>query len=204
VAAGRPWHVIWLPGANNGSKDFLAAGFATAVAKRGLPITLTFVDPALQHVQDRESLRALRGEFVLPARERGEAVWLGGISLGALFALDFAAHHGEDLAGLCLLAPYLGNRMLLAEIRAAGGPAGWDPGALAQSDEERRIWRYIKERGPAAPALRLGFGRGDRFASAHDLLAQALCSTAVTVIDGAHDWQTWSALWERFLDSIVL
>jgi enterochelin esterase-like enzyme len=48
--------------------------------------------------------------------------------------------------------------------------------------------------------LYLGYGREDRFAQGLDLMAQALPPAAVQVIEGGHDWSTWSVLWERFLD----
>jgi enterochelin esterase-like enzyme len=49
--------------------------------------------------------------------------------------------------------------------------------------------------------LYLGYGRDDRFSPAHSLLARALPADAIDVIDGGHDWRTWSKLWENFLDS---
>jgi hypothetical protein len=48
--------------------------------------------------------------------------------------------------------------------------------------------------------LYLGYGRDDRFAQGLDLMTQALPPATVQVIEGGHDWSTWSALWERFLD----
>jgi hypothetical protein len=107
-----------------------------------------------------------------------------------------------------LFAPYLGNRQLIAEIAAAPGLAAWNPGPLAQSDEERRIWRYIRDRrddpGLAARPLYLGYGRQDRFAQGHALMAKALASEMVDVAEGGHDWPTWCTLWERFLTSKFL
>jgi hypothetical protein len=99
-----------------------------------------------------------------------------------------------------LLAPYPGNRLLIGEIVRAGGRAACQPAPLADSDEERRIWRFIQTRGSGPPPVYLGYGRGDRFAQGLDLMAQALPPAAVQVIEGGHDWSTWTALWERFLD----
>jgi pimeloyl-ACP methyl ester carboxylesterase len=193
--------MVWLPGAYHSAQEILDAGFSRSLAVRRLSLDLTLVDLELEHVGDRRPLERLRSEIVLPARAAGASVWLAGISLGGYFALDYAASHPEDLDGLCLLAPYLGNRMLTAEIAGARGVAEWRPGELAETDEERRIWRYIKTRRPESPPLYLGFGREDRFAEAHRLLAQALPADSVAVIDGGHDWGTWSRLWENFLDS---
>jgi hypothetical protein len=198
--APAPTRMAWLPGAYHRAEDFVTAGFADAVRARHRPLDLIFVDPELEHVGDRSLLPRLRSEIVLPARAAGVSVWLGGISLGGLFALDYAASYPDELDGLCLLAPYLGNRMLIGEIAGAPGLPVWEPGELAETDEERRIWRHIKNRAESPP-LYLGFGREDRFAASHELLATALAPKSVDVIAGGHEWSTWFKLWENFLDS---
>jgi pimeloyl-ACP methyl ester carboxylesterase len=138
---------------------------------------------------------------VRPAHEAGcRSIWLGGISLGGLFALDYVATGAGAWDGLCLLAPYLGNRVLIAEIARAPGIAAWQAGPLAESDEERRIWRFIQARGLRQRSVYLGYGREDRFAHGQSLMAQTLPAGAVHVIDGGHDWPTWSLLWQQFLD----
>jgi pimeloyl-ACP methyl ester carboxylesterase len=192
---------VWLPGAFNTAQDFQDAGFSAAVTKRQAAVDLVYVDLELQHLGDRNALRQVRSELVLPARNSGISVWLAGISLGGLLALDYAANYPEDLDGVCLLAPYLGNRMLTSEIAAAPGLTAWIPGELAETDEERRIWRYIKTREDDSRPLYLGFGRADRFAAAQQLLAGALPAHSVDVIEGGHEWRTWTTLWENFLDS---
>jgi alpha-beta hydrolase superfamily lysophospholipase len=191
--------MIWLPGAYDEAKDFEQRGFAHAVKQRRKQLDLQFVDLEMQHLNDRDALERLQCDIVLPARDSGASIWLAGISLGGLAALDYASSHLDEVDGLCLLAPYLGNRMLINEI-ASAGLAAWEPGDLAESDPERRIWRYIKTRVDSRPLL-LGYGKDDRFAAAQDLLAGALPANAVNVIGGGHDWRTWISLWERFLDS---
>jgi pimeloyl-ACP methyl ester carboxylesterase len=193
--------MVWLPGAYHAARDFLAAGFAEAVRVRRIPLDLLFVDMELAHVGDRSALQRLRSDIVLPARAAGVSIWLGGISLGGLFALDYAASHPDELDGLCLLAPYLGNRMLTAEIAQAPGLERWQPGELAETDEERRIWRYIKSRHADSRPLYLGFGQQDRFAATQELLAATLPAGSVNVIAGGHEWSTWVRLWENFLES---
>jgi hypothetical protein len=203
VHPGRlaPTRMVWLPGAFHTPEDFLRAGFDTAVARRGLEIDLQFADLALDHLGDRSAILQLARDIVRPAREAGcGSVWLGGISLGGSFVLDYAATDAGPWDGLCLLAPYPGNRLLIGEIVGAGHLATWQPGPLAESDEERRIWRFIQTHGAGRAPLYLGYGRQDRFAQGLDLMAQALPPSTVEVIEGGHDWSTWSALWERFLD----
>jgi enterochelin esterase-like enzyme len=201
AGAAAPTCMVWLPGAYHGAQDFLTAHFVDAVRARQLDLDLIFVDMELAHVSDRSVLARLRSDIVLPARAAGVALWMGGISLGGLIALDYAASYPDELDELCLLAPYLGNRILTAEILQAPGLRAWQPGELAETDEERRIWRYIKTRRADARPLYLGFGAQDCFSEAHELLAQTLSANAVNVIAGGHDWATWFRLWENFLDS---
>ena len=190
--------MVWLPGAYHGAANFIDAGFTRAVADRRLAIDLEFVDLEMQHLQDRAALRRLRDEILLPARRTGQ-VWLCGISLGGLLALSHARQFGPEIDGVLLLAPYMGNRITLAEIERAG-PQHWRPGVLGAEDEERLAWRYVQTRGPHEPPIHLGYGAQDRFVGAHRLLAEILPSSSVDTIAGGHDWPTWETLWQNFLN----
>lgn len=57
---------------------------------------------------------------------------------------------------------------------------------------------------PAGPPVWLGFGREDRFADAHRLLAQALPAERHFDVPGGHDWPPWRALWSAWLDRRLL
>jgi pimeloyl-ACP methyl ester carboxylesterase len=211
-AARAPTCIVCLPGAYLAAADLSSAGFDSRVRERALPIDLAFVDVDLSYLGDRRPLDRLKHEIVLPARAVGyRSIWMAGISLGGFIALDYAASNPGDLDGLCLLAPYLGCRMLTREIAAASGLAAWPAGPAAESDDERRIWRFIQAQHPLArrtaarpwysPPLYLGYGREDRFSDAHRLMAEALPAGAVDVVPGGHDLRTWTVLWENFLDS---
>jgi pimeloyl-ACP methyl ester carboxylesterase len=200
-----PTRMVCLAGAFQVPEDFVEAGFDAEVRKRGLELDLEFVHLELEHLGDRGALEKLEAEIVAPARAGGcRSIWLAGISLGGFFALDYASTHRAEWDGLCLLAPYLGNRLLIEEIAGAPGVAAWQAGPLAQSDEERRIWRFIQGQPADTRPVYLGYGREDRFARAHDLMAEALPPDAVRVVSGGHDWPTWSSLWIQFLDSSFL
>jgi pimeloyl-ACP methyl ester carboxylesterase len=202
-----PTRVLLLPAAYCMPEDFLREGFARAARERHLPVDLVFVELKLQHLTDRTILRRLRHEIVLPARASGcRSIWLGGISLGGFIAMAYAARFTREVDGLCLLAPYLGNHIVVGEIERARGLDGWTPGHLAEDDDERRIWQFIKEQRDRtsprpAPELHLGFGSEDRFADSHRLLAAALEPDSVDVVPGGHEWPAWRQLWENFLDT---
>ena len=201
-AGGLTARIVLLPGAYHALEQFVGAGFDRALRDRGLAAELIVAAPELAHLNDRAWLTQLRREVIAPARERGAgALWLGGISLGAFMALRFAAEGAEALDGLCLLAPYLGSRIVAAEIAAQGTLANWRAERLGEDDDERRIWRFIQGLGTAAaPRVFLGFGSEDRFADTQRLLASALPADSTHVVPGGHDWPVWRRLWDQFLD----
>lgn len=193
--------IALLPGAHAEPEDFQREGFAEAVHSRRLAIDLEFVAPELQHVLDRAILESLTRDVVAPARASGcRSLWLGGISLGGFIALAYAERRPEDLDGLCLLAPYLGNRIVTGEIARAGGVSRWNPERIEDDDEERRIWRFIRNRGSRRPRMYLGLARHDRFGHGHALFANVLPADAIDVVEGGHDWHAWRQLWALFLE----
>lgn len=198
-------HLILLPGAYQSPEAVLQADFLGAVRRRAIDADLSVVDFEPEFLTDRSGLCALRDEVVSPSRSRGYAgIWLVGISLGGYHALDYLSRYPNEIDGVCLVAPYLGNRMIAGEIARAGGLAAWSPGELAPDDDERRIWRFIKTCAESPLRVYLGFGREDRFAEVQQIMAAALPSSACRIIAGGHDWNTWLALWETFLESGTL
>jgi pimeloyl-ACP methyl ester carboxylesterase len=194
--------VLLLPAAYTAPEDFQREGFVTAIHARSLPLDLVLVELKLTHLSDRTILRRLRHELVLPARALGcQSIWLGGISLGGFVALAYAERYPDEVDGLCLFAPYLGNHIITGEIERANGVHEWTPGELADDDDERRIWRFIKEQRDRPSPLHLGFGSEDRFAASHRMMAAALAPANVDVVPGGHEWPAWRRLWENFLDA---
>jgi alpha-beta hydrolase superfamily lysophospholipase len=205
-ARGR---IVVLPGAYHEPADVLRAGFANAIQARGLAMDLALVDMTLAHVTDRSVLADLHRQVVAPARAAGcERIWIAGISLGGMMALLYAARYPAELDGLCLLAPYLGNRMIVTEISRYASLADWNAGAGGtgrdELAEERVLWRFIAHQSLLDPKWYLGFGREDRFVTAHRLLAKQLPFSAVDEIAGGHDWPVWCQLWDRFLMRLEL
>ena len=196
--------IVVLPGVHQQAGDALRAGFAEVMRARGVRVDLALVDLTLAHVTDRTVLAQLRSQVLAPARAAGcQRIWLAGISVGGLMALLYMARYPAEVDGLCLLSPYLGNRMILTEILSYPSLADWHAGAaLAGRDawsEERDLWGFIALHAPLGPRWYLGFGHDDRFATAHRLLARQLPISAVDEIAGGHDWPVWRQLWDRFL-----
>lgn len=199
-----PVLAIVLPGALQQPEELMEAGFADAVRRRGLPLDLGMVDAGLRHIgeaTDGTALRRIEQDVLRPALLRYREIWLAGISIGGLMSMAFAARYPGRVKGLWLLGPYPGNRMLAAEIIAAGGLARWHAGqdSAPSDDDERRVWHWLAS-GTDLPEIHFGFGADDRFASGQRLMAESLPAGRVRTVAGGHDWQAWRSLWEYFLD----
>lgn len=197
--------VVFLPGRGGHAEDFEKHGFLQVAQEAGLAADLTAVDAHLAYYMDRSLLTRLKEDVIAPAQKRGKhRIWLVGVSMGGLGALLYAERHPEDVAGVFLLAPYLGDETVLKEIRAAGGLRGWTvPEPLDPKDHQRGVWRWLKRRAdgqiPQAFPIYLGYGAQDRFAPANAMLAASLPPERVFIAEGGHDWPVWRSLWVRFL-----
>ncbi len=193
--------VVMLPGAYSEPEEFVAEGFVSVLRQQQVAADVVIVGSRIEHYIEGQVLQRLHDEVIAPARARGvSSVWLLGISLGGLFALAYTARYPGQVTGLLTLAPYLGRRTLLTEIERAGGPAAWATGRQPLPDDllEHEAWAWIA-RGQAAPLLHLGYGRDDRFADAHRLLAAQLPSAHCFNVAGGHDWPVWRTLWQQWL-----
>jgi pimeloyl-ACP methyl ester carboxylesterase len=199
---------VLLPGRHDEPERFAKAGFARAVASRGLPVDLVAVDAHLGYFRTRTVVERLRTDVIAPAQAAGyETIWIVGTSLGGLGGLLYLREHPEDLDGVLALAPYLGEPRLLQEIDRAGGPTRWIPQATTrEGDPGRELWSWLGPWAIGSPAvpLHLGWGIADDFDASNRMLAGLLPHDRVYTAVGGHDWRTWEELWESFLDRTSL
>lgn len=195
--------LVLLPPALASIDDFDAQGFVSAVRQRQLPVDLLLADVTAQHVLDHCVVAAMAAHVLQPARANGyRSIWLAGISMGAFNALHCAAHHAEQLAGLYLMAPYPGTADVVAEIRAAGGATRWCQQPFSAQDE-RTWWQWLGQQSLQAQwptPVYFATGATDRFLKGQRLLADLLPPERVRILPGDHQWPTWKALWEDWLD----
>ncbi|MGB7482015.1 MAG: alpha/beta hydrolase [Burkholderiaceae bacterium] len=199
--------IIFLPGIGDLAEDFEHHGFVNALRRHHSATDAIALDAHFGYYAARSILQRLTDEVITSAHAAGyRELWLAGISMGGFGAACYAARHAESIAGIVLLAPYLGDKTLTQDIQRAGGVRHWHPGHVENSDYARHLWAWIKARAerrpekPDVPKIYLGYGSADRFAPENRLLGETLPDDNVFVVRGGHDWRAWKRLWNLFLE----
>lgn len=188
--------LMMIPGAYFRHGDFAANGIIDALS--GHDIDVIEVPPCPERYLDGDAGIWLHETYVAPSA--GRRIWMLGISLGAMGALMHAAAFPRAVAGIIVLAPFLGTRGLIAEAVAAGGLSRWSPGPIPHGDIERGLLAGLGRALP--PNLYLGCGTEDRYHDASRLLAGDLPRDRVVWQGGGHDWACWRMLWAQLLQTV--
>lgn len=195
--------IVLLPGRGMLLGELSTEGFIDTFRAAGLRADLVRADAHMGYYKDRSVVDRLRADVIDPARAQGyRHIWLAGISLGGLGALLYTDEHPDEIDGLLLIAPYLGEPQTAADVAAQGGVERWRPPAQTDDAIGVRAWtclkRYVGPSAARAP-LYLAFGVDDRLAPTHRVLAPALPPQHVLTVAGGHDWPAWRPLWQRLL-----
>ena len=183
--------LILLPGAYMHARDFVTHGFVSTAARGFADIAA--VETGMQAYLDGSIVRRLHEAISSDAK-----VWLAGVSLGGMGALLYAQAYPDAVAGLLLMAPFIGTRGVVAEVIEAGGFESWQPPAGDGATDEHLLLEWLKS---SRPEIHLAYGEDDRFAASYRLLAGLLPAERVVTGPGGHDWKTWTSLWDRLLHS---
>ena len=195
--------VVLLPGIGDQPEIFRDEGFVAAIRERGIDADLAAVRAHWGYYEKHLVVERLHQDVIDAARRKGyRNVWLVGISLGGWGSLQYVRQHGAEVAGMLLLAPFLGEQKIFEEVQAAGGLDAWRPTLTDPWDEQRLVIAWLRDFKPDETPLKfhLSYGANDRFATPLSWYATRLPPQQVDVIPGGHDWCTWRRLWQRFLD----
>jgi pimeloyl-ACP methyl ester carboxylesterase len=198
ASAQRPLVVV-LPGFGVGMDEMKKRGVPRTIQEAWPEAEVQLADATFAYYRDQNLIPRLHEEIIGPAARAGREIWLVGASLGGMGVLLYEHEHPGELAGIILFAPYLGERRLLEEIRAAGGTRAWNPGPppaeMTSDNYEREIWRMIKawnERPGAVQRVWLACGNEDgKMIGGSRLLAAELPADRYFELQGGHTWNTW-------------
>ena len=216
--------LVFLPGRGTTGQDFVRQNFLSTLDHSdpsgsnslpcgighfpSTPLDAVTVDLTFPYYEQRTATRRLHDDIIAPARAAGyRRIWLVGVSMGGLGAIFYDHDYPGEISGIVAIAPFLGEKNIIAEIEDAGGLDRWQPRVpLADDDFQRRLWLAIRASRYGQPGhlpLVLGYGNGDRFTYGHRLLAANLPPDQVFRTFGFHNWATWHHLWEQILASPV-
>lgn len=194
--------VVLLPGQYDLPPDFEKYRFPEIAAAAGARVDMVAVGANINYYYKRMIVDRLHEDVIGPARQHYDRIWLAGISIGGTGSLLYASQYPEDVDGIVIFAPYLGEGQVIDEVSAAGSLASWQPPkTIAPDDFQRQIWMGLQGflKRPAHAPIYLGWGETDSFARANGLLAKELPKTQVFTAPGGHEWKAWTALWEQFV-----
>ena len=190
----------------DGHECFYQEGFVEAVRMRNLPYDMVAPEAHFGYYQNRTLWKRLKVDVIEPAKARGyENIWLVGVSMGGLGSLLYMKENPEDIDGVLVMGPFLGDpNGIIREIENAGGVHQWEPGDYDEyEDWQRMLWHFLKDYGNTEHRqvpLYLGMGEDDPYFDSQKLLADYLPAEQVLQVDGGHFLSTFKKLWLAFLD----
>ena len=191
--------VIVLPGRGDDLAALKATGIAAAIQESLPDAEVVLVGLTFPYYIEGRSVQRLHEEIVLPARQRGRReIYLAGASMGGMGVLLYEREYPDQLSGLVLMAPYMGDASLIDEIRAAGGLRRWSAGPVpAQVNGDnvgREEWRTAQswlDNPGRARSVWLICGQADQFHPAAQMLAALLPAQNYFAPAGGHAWRVW-------------
>jgi pimeloyl-ACP methyl ester carboxylesterase len=195
--------IVLLPGIADAPETFLNEGFVQAVRERNIDADLVAVRAHWGYYEKHIVVERLHQDVIVPARAKGyRRIWFVGISLGGWGSLQYVRQHANEVEGMLLLAPFLGEKKIFDEVIKAGGLDAWRPDLSDPWDDQRLVIAWLRDFKQRESPLKfhLSYGASDRFAKPLGWYATRLPAAQVAVIPGGHDWRTWLRLWQQFLD----
>jgi len=192
--------VVVLPGRGDDLNGLRKSGIAQAVQSAWPDADVMLTGLALGYYMEGRAVQRLHDEVIAPARRRGYGeIWLVGASLGGMGALMHDSAYPNQVNGMVLLAPYLGDKPVWSQVAAAGGVAAWQPppkpDTVNGDNFQQELWRHLQgwSRQPAAARnVWLAYGKKDSFREFMPLVTPLLPPGHVLLREGGHDWDVWA------------
>lgn len=200
--------IIFLRGIGGSHRRFQREGFVDKVRELGLPFDMVAPNSHFGYYADRTLVVRLKEDVIIPAQQQGyENIWLVGISMGGLGSLLYLREQPEDINGVFLISPFLGDKTFVKSIVAEGGVLDWTPSENDISEDwQAMLWEWIKTEVATGntPPVYFGSGTEDNYVEGQRLLSEVLPADSTMWVEGGHNYPTFMALWEVFLGKYVL
>ncbi len=198
---------VFVRGLGGSHRTFAEEGMVDVTWQRGIDFDMVAPNSHFAYYSERTLIERLRQDVILPAQKNGYTkIWLIGPSMGGLGSLLYIKEYPEDIDGVCLLSPFLGDDAIIDEITTQGGLSSWTPGAYSPEEEwQRMLWHWLQTEVAKGntPPIFLAYGNDDMYLKAQLLLSTILPKDRVTSRNGGHDYATFKALWLSFLDEDI-
>jgi len=194
--------LILLPGIRNDLLRFEKEGFFTDIQQYALNFDVITVDAHIGYYAQKQLITELHETVILPAKASGyRNIILGGISLGGYGSLWYNHEYANEIKGLLLIAPYLGDDDVIASIENSPSVAVWrEQHPFNAGEFEELVWHWIDEDiGFKQNQTLLVIGKKDKYYAAANILARYLPETQYIIGKGKHNWRDWRVLWLSLL-----
>jgi pimeloyl-ACP methyl ester carboxylesterase len=205
---------ILLPGRRDRAADFARHGFIVMAQRRVPDLDCVAVDATIGYYLDGSVADRIQREIVIPARaHQYREIWLVGVSMGGLGAFFHQRAFPDEIDGLILLAPFVGDdRKLFADIDAAGGAALWASAQPAGNVErnsatfQRDLWLFLGGL-PFQPGSRrqiwVAYGDRDRLLPGIERFSTVIPPGRMFRLPGGHTWGVWKTGFNEILERIT-
>ena len=190
--------LVFMVGIGDEVSAFEEAGFFNQLQNQDFDAIA--VDSHFGYYKEHNISKRIYEDILNPNRDRYKKITILGISLGGYGAIKTASDYPEFVNELILIAPFLGSRKsaeALAELDSLDDWPVTDNVNLGYFEDSWLLLHkvLIEQETP----ITLAFGKQDKFAMQSNQLAKYLQDDDVVRIDGSHNWQTWSNIWNKLL-----
>lgn len=197
--------IIFIPGLYDSQNKFKNELFFKTARDEAVDADLVAVNINVVHLADKMVGERIKKDVLNYVKNDGyKNIWVVGVSIGGLSSLVYLKNHGENICGVVVLAPYLGDDVLAEEMKQVGGLKNWVPdmGKLKDSIdvEVDTLWLWLAKKNNFSN-IYLGYGKQDDITIGSLTLESLLDKKNVVAIDGEHDWETGRKIWETQLKS---
>jgi pimeloyl-ACP methyl ester carboxylesterase len=199
--------VVMLPGRGDSLQGLNDTGIAGIIQQSWPDADVLLTGLTMPFYQQGRATQRLHDEVIEPARRKGyQQVWLAGISLGGMGALLYDSEYPDQIDGLLLLSPYLGEDAIHQQIRQAGGLAAWQAGpaqAMGPDTLQHELWRFMQgwsRRPQRTGSTWLAYGADEPFRQPIELMTPLLAANHVIMLPGKHNWKLWKPAMHALLE----